>query len=350
MFLKSIASILIVTSAFILAIGQTPEAKQENEKAPRAFAFTFDSDGGYLGVQTAEIDRENFAKYGLRDVRGVAVEKVMEHSPAAAAGIKEGDVILRLNGDEITSTRKLSRLISEIAPNHQVKLTIARNGRDQDLNATLGKRPEPAFGNGNLTWSTPDGIKALELDKLKELPQFKDFSEGEMPKVWTGPDGEGRTFSLRASEGRQIGIGVIPLGKQLAEHFGVQSGVMIQEVRENSPAAKAGLKAGDIITEVDGKAVKGQFDLVRAINEKKEGDVTLNIMRDNSRQTISVTPEKAAGNTYFFRKGDGDEAPPAAPEGLRPALPPWPMTAPATNTLPLPAVAPAMTAFPAKTI
>src|SRR5438876_917172 len=102
MFLKSLISILIVTSSFILAIGQTtPEAKQDKEKAARAFAFAFDGDGGYLGVQTTDVNRDNYSKYGLRDVRGVAVEKVMENSPAAAAGIKEGDVIFRLNGEEV---------------------------------------------------------------------------------------------------------------------------------------------------------------------------------------------------------------------------------------------------------
>lgn len=75
MFLKSLASILIVTSSFILAIGQTPEPKQEKERAARAFAFAFAGDGGYLGVQSTEVDRDNYTKYGLREVRGVAVER-----------------------------------------------------------------------------------------------------------------------------------------------------------------------------------------------------------------------------------------------------------------------------------
>ena len=61
----------------------------------------------------------------------------------------------------------------------------------------------------------------------------------------------------------------------------------------DSPAAKAGLKAGDIIVEAEGKEVKGEGDLIRAIAEKKEGDVTLTIVRDRNRQTIRVTPEEA---------------------------------------------------------
>lgn len=327
MFLKSLASILIVTSGFVLAIGQTPEAKQEKEKVARTFAFTFDGDGGYLGVQTAEVDRDNYAKYGLRDVRGVAVEKVVEGSPAAAAGIREGDVILRLNGEEITSTRKLSRLISEVAPDHQVKVTISRSGTEQDVKATLGKRPAPRFGEGNFTWTSPEGMKEFEFDKLKDLPRLKDFPKGEMPKVFTTPDGEGRAFAWRAGEGRQIGVGVMQLGKQLAEHFGVQNGVLIDNVREASPAAKAGLKAGDIITEIDGKAVNGQFDLIRGINEKKEGDVTLTIVRDRNRQTISVTPERGKGSGFVFQTEDDNDGlftplPPSLPSDMKIAPPP----------------------------
>src|SRR5437763_1303958 len=123
MYIRSIISVLIVTSSFIFAFGQdAPEAKKEKEKAgaARAYAWSFNADGGYLGVQTREVNKDNFATYGLREVRGVAVEKVMENSPAAAAGILDNDVIVRLNGEDITSARKLTRLISEIAPDHEV--------------------------------------------------------------------------------------------------------------------------------------------------------------------------------------------------------------------------------------
>jgi membrane-associated protease RseP (regulator of RpoE activity) len=177
-------------------------------------------------------------------------------------------------------------------------------------------------------------MKHLEREKFKDMRMLKGFPKGEMPKVWTLPDGDGHGFARRAGEGRQIGIGVMPLGKQMAEHFGVRNGVMVENVRENSPAAKAGLKAGDIITEIDGKAVKGQLDLIRGVNEKKEGDVTLTIMRNNSRQTITVTPEKSKDGGYYFRSGDDDLDLPVAPDGLRLTQPPTPMIAPAPMAAP----------------
>src|SRR5215216_315596 len=100
MFIRSLASVLIVTSSFILAIGQdAPAPKRDKQAAPQVFNWTFDG-GSYLGVQTQEVNKENFSKFGLRDVRGVAVDKVLENSPAAAAGIQVGDVIVRFNGEE----------------------------------------------------------------------------------------------------------------------------------------------------------------------------------------------------------------------------------------------------------
>jgi membrane-associated protease RseP (regulator of RpoE activity) len=75
----------------------------------------------------------------------------------------------------------------------------------------------------------------------------------------------------------------------------------------DSPAAKAGLKAGDIIVEVGGKAVKNNLDLIKALNDKKDGDVMVIIVRDRNRQTVTVTPEPSKDNGFFFHteKDDG---------------------------------------------
>jgi S1-C subfamily serine protease len=79
---------------------------------------------------------------------------------------------------------------------------------------------------------------------------------------------------------------------------------MVTEVRENSPAAKAGLRAGDIILKAGGRTIMNQTDLVRAVNDKKDGEVQLMIDRGGSRQTISVTPEAAKDGNSIFQSGD----------------------------------------------
>lgn len=335
MFRKSLIFISVVALACVTASAQTPGAKKEKEKAVQGFAWSFDGDGGYLGVQTQEVNKENFAKFGLAGVRGVAVEKVMENSPAATAGIQNGDVIVKFNGEEITSVRKLTRLIGEVDPDHQVSITVVRGGSERDINVTLGKRPMPKFENGNFAFSVPSPMGKLEMPPMANLPNMPDA-----PQAMITPDGEGKLFTWRAGAGRQIGIGVTPLTKQLAEHFGVDGGAMINNVRENSPAAKAGLKAGDIIVEADGKAVKGDIDLIRTINGKKEGDVQLTIVRDGSRQTISVTPEASKDNGFVFQVDDEEGLTPLAPGQFKLASPAMPMSAPSTMTAPITAPAP----------
>jgi len=293
---KSLAFFLLGVAAGTAAYAQqTPEPKKETP-AVRSFTWTMGDDGGYLGIQTADVTKENFARFGLRDVRGVVIEKVMENSPAASAGLQNSDVIVRFNGEEITSVRKLTRLISEVAPDHQIKLTIFRNGRESELTATLGTRPEPKFEMGNFDMAVPPG--KFDFPDMPNFPQTFDFKN--FPKGQIAPDGDSDTF-WRAGSSRQIGVSVSPLTRQLGNYFGVAEGaLLINDVREDSPASKAGIKAGDIIVEVNGKAIKGDFDLIRAIGEKKEGDIEIVIIRDKNRQTLRVTPEAIKGDLAPF--------------------------------------------------
>ena len=87
------------------------------------------------------------------------------------------------------------------------------------------------------------------------------------------------------------------LTKQLADYFGIANGkgALVTAVTDDGPAAKAGVKAGDVITAVDGEAVDSPGDISRVINRKKEGDVTLTIIRNKSQQTIHVTPREGGG-------------------------------------------------------
>ena len=141
-----------------------------------------------------------------------------------------------------------------------------------------------------------------QLDRLREL--FKNDGGG---NVFTLPEGEADVLTIRPGTGRQLGLEVYPVSKQLGERFGVDGGVLINSVGENSAAAKAGLKAGDVIVEIDGKPVRNNLDIMRLVNEKKEGDVAVTFVRDRARQTVNVTPEPMKGGFFFRteRMGEG---------------------------------------------
>lgn len=319
---RSLAFILV---GFVIVVGaeaQTPAPQPKAET--HTFSMFFDGDGGYLGVQTAEITKDNFAKYGLRDVRGVAIEKVIEGSPAEKAGLQVGDVIVRFGSEDVTSIRKLTRLLGEVSPDHQVSLTIIRSGGEREIVATVGKRPMPRFDEG--------AFANIPRPPFPASPDFPPMPKVEaLPRIEAIPGTPAPPFAWRTGPSRRIGVAVNTLTKQLGDHFGVAAGVMIAEVRPDSPAAKAGLKAGDIVVEADGKEVKGEADLVRAIHESKGADVALTIVRDRNRQTIRVTPEEVKNGFRSFEfSPDGNQFKLAVPDGnnFRFAVPmtPAPMT------------------------
>jgi len=316
---KSLAFFLLGIAAGTAAYAQqTPEPRKDKDAPPvQSFAWTFDGDGSYLGIQTADVTKDNFSKYGLHDVRGVVVEKVMENSPAAQTGIQPGDVIVGFNGEDVTSVRKLTRMISEVAPDHQVKLTVLRSGRESEMTATLGKRPTPKFEMGNFDFNMPTAPGTIpDIPDMPNLPDLKS-----VPTIPAMPNADGDTSVWRAGSSRQIGVSISPITKQLGDYFGVTEGaLLINSVRENSPAAKAGLRAGDVIVEIDGKPVSRDFDLVRALGAKKDGDVELTIVRNKNRQTVRVTPEATKGNLApFFDSSEGFA--PMAPGEFRFAAP-----------------------------
>lgn len=329
---RSFAFILFVLVGVVAGNAQTPEPKAD--KAPvKTFSFSFDGDGGYLGVQAEEVTKDNLAKFGLREVKGVGVESVVDGSPAQAAGLQKGDVIVKLNGDEITSSRKLTRLVSEIAPDHQARLTIMRNGSEREIAVTVGKRPGFKFEDGAFAGvMAPLGrIDIPQMPDMPAMPNLERLPRGDWAQLPPGAPDAPLAFAFGTR--RQIGAGLMSLSKQLAAHYGVDGGSLVSDVRENSPAAKAGLKAGDIIVEVEGKSLTGDGDLVRAIAEKKDGPITLTIVRDRNRQTISVTPEEVKGsfNQYFEFSTPDAPGSPAAPgvfKMARPATPPTPQIAP----------------------
>jgi serine protease Do len=253
------------------------EDLDDQEPADRSFSIFLDG-GAYLGVGTEDITKENMGRYGMREVRGVGVTQVIKDSPAEKAGLRKDDVILRFDGESVTSARKLSRLVGESSADQTVRITISRGGAEQEVSATLSKH--------NMANILGAGIRD---DVLRGI-------EKDWPQIKSG-DGD---FVFSFGGNRRIGVSTETLSKQLADYFGAKDGgVLITSVTENSPAAKAGLKAGDVITAIDGEKVDSSGDVSRVINKKQEGEVSLTILRDHSTRTVNLTPEKREQPTIF---------------------------------------------------
>ena len=268
---------LLLTGVIAAAQQTAPPTPAPMPGEPFGQAFSLFMDGGsFLGVYAEDINRENMSRYGLREARGAGITRIVKDSPAEKAGLRKDDVILRFDNESVTSVRKLNRLVSEVAPDQTVRITVSRGGSEQEVSVTMGKRENQftTFRDFEGKIATPEGKWRIE--------GLEGFG--------TGKDG----FTFAFGNNRRIGVSTTTLTKQLADYFGVTEGVLVTSVTDDSPAAKAGIKAGDVITGVDGEKVDSAGDLARAINKKKEGDVTLTIVRDKSQRSIRVTPKEGA--------------------------------------------------------
>lgn len=281
---------LILTVAPVLAQEPTPAPPEPPEEFGNTFSLLING-GGFLGVYGEDINNENMGRYRLNQARGVGVTQVMQNSPAEKAGLRKDDVILRLDGENVTSVRKLNRLVSEIAPDHSVRITISRNGAEQELSATIGRRNDS---------NTVRRLLRPESRVWKwEGPHIEPGDLFDQHKNLLNNNGD-LMFTL--SNSRRIGVSTMQLTKQLADYFGITGGrgVLVTAVTDDGPAAKSGVKAGDVITAIDGEEIDSPGDISRVIGKKKEGDVTLTVIRNKSQQTIRVTPREGSGFSGSF--------------------------------------------------
>ena len=298
-YVLSLLAAIILTTGVALAQEPAPPPTPPSDDFGNTFSFLVEG-GGFLGIYGEDITNENMGRYHLSQVRGVGITQVIADSPAEKAGLRKDDVILRIDDENVTSVRKLNRLVSEIAPDHSVRITISRNGSEQQLTATIGKRKNSSaadlFGGAvdPKIWKWEGPPKVFKWEGTPKAFKW----EGPFPNVDKFPDLPDNSGDLAIVLGnsRRIGVSTMELTKQLADYFGVTGGrgLLVTSVSEDGPAAKAGVKAGDVITAVDGEAVDSPFDIARAINRKKDGDISLTVIRNRTQQTIRVTPSQGA--------------------------------------------------------
>ena len=225
--------------------------------------------GSEIGVSVRELNSDEITRAKLAQAGGVFVEAVREGGPAARAGLMTGDIVVEFDGERVRGARHFMRLVRETPPGRGVKGTIVRAGSRRDLEIT------PEAGDPLLS-ALPD-LPQLQ-QRLRALPQMQDFP----PDLDPTPD-------LRVSPRGQIGVTLAPLSDQLASYFGATEGVLVSSVMTGSAAAQGGLKAGDVITALNGRPVKSANDVTRVVRDAKPGSVLeLRLLRDKKEMTVKV--------------------------------------------------------------
>jgi len=223
--------------------------------APAAFG----AEGAYLGVILGTVDDAGMKKLDY-DGRGAYVMEVVKDSPAEQAGMKDSDIIVAFGQDTIIGPGHLRDLLALRSPGDNLSITVWRRGANETLHVTLGTSEAKGF----LSLDPGDMAKTIILS-------------GE-PRAW-------------------LGVKVQELSEQLGERFGAKEGVLISEVIKDSPAARVGLLAGDVITGVGDETVKQPFELTKVLGDQQPGEkVAVVFIRDGQPLTKAVelgeTPEK----------------------------------------------------------
>jgi len=256
---------------------------------------------GWLGVSITDITDEVRKKEGLAgDASGVIVLEIYDDSPAEKAGIKEGDVITAVAGAKVQGVAQLVDLVGSGAPGKDITITVLRDGKPTTITAKLAERSVTkriVIGDaGDL--GELEGLKALEvLGKLgTDIPWLE--------LGLAGASGHGR-----------LGVYIEDLSEGLAEYFGVPEGegVLVQDLVEGSPAEKAGIRAGDVITRVGDESVGDTEELREAIGTMEAGEATpITVWRGGKQQTLTATIEESestkAMKAYTIRaRAGGDD-------------------------------------------
>ena len=252
-----------------------------------------------IGVRTRDVTADEAKAAGLQGITGAFVTEAPADSAAGKAGLQEKDIIVSVDGETIRSARQLSRVIAETPDGRALQIVYVRGTAKNTVTVTpqapattwhglVG--PDGPWGEGPVVRKFERRVEPGSRDgrphrfDLYVPPGGPDA--GNQFFYRDGPGGGVRIWSGRS----RLGVVVQPVTDQLATYFGVNDGVLVTQVTDGSAAAKAGIKAGDVITSVNAKPVKDTGDILDALQGVEDGKVvTVEITRDKKAQTMSVT-------------------------------------------------------------
>ena len=227
----------------------------------------------FLGVAIQEIDSDRAKALKLPEEAGVEVTRIAPDSPAEKAGIKTGDVLTQYNGQRVEGMDQFSRMVRETPAGREVRIGILRNGSAQTISAKIAARP---LITGQLV-PAPTASALQPFDYL-----FPDIPQSRM--TWRSGI---------------LGIDVETLEGQLAEFFGVKEGVLVRMVNKDSPADKAGIRAGDVIVRLDDVKVATPADISAHLRGARGRPVSVSVVRDRKEITVMLAmaagPERSLG-------------------------------------------------------
>jgi S1-C subfamily serine protease len=259
---------------------------------------------GYLGIVFRDIGDDRVAALKLKEPRGVEIIHVDHDGPASQAGLREHDVILQMNGQGIEGEEQLRRILRETPVGRGVNLVVSRDGLQITVSTQMADRtavereaweqhikpdapmPIPMHGNG-FFGGPPYVMPPAEAPPITAPPDPK-------PHAFLGTVILGSSYTGAALE---------MIGPQLAQFFGSQggNGLLVRSVEPNSPAAAAGMRAGDVVVRANAIIIAGTSDWSRLVHENRGRPLSVVVVRDKQEQTLVLIPDSKKRSSLEFQ-------------------------------------------------
>lgn len=243
---------------------------------------------GYLGVDVRDIGDDQVSVLHLRDTRGAEIIRVDHDGPAGKAGLREHDVVLEMNGKTITGQEQIRRMLHELGPGKPVKLVVSRDGIQLTLTALMSDRELVEKQAWQQHMTVVDPSISSEASASAES-----FVTGSTPYPTPLHPGRGFLATILMSPA-YTGAMLEMMGPQLAVFFGAPSGkgLLVRSVEPNSPAAQAGMRAGDVVLRANSLTLGKMSDWAKTIHESRGRAVTVVVLREKQEQTLTLVPDE----------------------------------------------------------
>jgi serine protease Do len=274
-----LGSLAVVLSGLLIAHSSPAFAAPLNLPSDAGFDFLFYTSQGYLGMgfKNIDVDRANALK--LKDTHGAEVTMVDHDAPASKSGLKVHDVILQLDGQSIDNADELSHRLRDMPAGRTVHFLVSRDGNQMNVTAQLcdgSVLGQEAWSQHYIVPQPAPEARGAESFLGNPAPATAAFLDSMIPK------------------GLYVGAALNPVRTQLADYFGVRSGtgLLVVSVDFQSPAARAGLKAGDVVTKVDSQPMTSHSDWAKTLRKHRGKLVQVTIMRNKQEQVLSMSAGK----------------------------------------------------------
>jgi len=250
---------------------------QQNATSARANGITINTNGSRLGIGAQDVTADRAKALKLKEARGVEVTMVGDNTPASRAGLRPGDAIVEFNAKPVAGLQELLRMLGGTPAGSEVKLGVWRNGHLTTIAAVTERQTYLETPAGTIDF----GGVTVTIPPIPPMPPLPNVSI-DIPTI----------VAMVHCTSLGVDEETLQPDGQLADFFGVREGVLVKAVSHDSPAEKAGMKAGDVIVKVGDSKVASTRDVNVALREARpDRSLTVMVMRNRKETSLNVNLE-----------------------------------------------------------